>query len=188
MTGTSPIQARIPRSMRFTPALTPIGAAVLGGLLLAPAAFAADGEDTRLDLPADTAGGTAAKAAGGASASGGIVRTIVGLAVVLAVIYGLHWVLKQVKASREGTASGAGLTALASLPLGPNRSLHLVRAGTEIVLVGAGEGAITPIRTYSEAEARALGLLEDEPLASAGAPAADRAGWLTELRRRTVIR
>jgi flagellar protein FliO/FliZ len=186
MIGTSPIQARIPRSMRFTPALTSLGAAVLGCLLLAPAALAADGEDTRLDLPADAAG-RAAKVTG-ASGSGGIARTIAGLAVVLAVIYGLHWVLKQVKASREATASGAGLVALASLPLGQNRSLHLVRAGTDVVLVGAGEGAITPIRKYSEAEARALGLLDDEPLATTGAPAGDRGGWLTELRRRTVIR
>ena len=49
---------------------------------------------------------------------------------------------------------------LATLPLGPNRSLHLVRAGDEVVLVGAGEHGVTPIRTYTQAEARALGLLD----------------------------
>src|SRR4029079_18191233 len=92
-------------------------------------------------------------------ASGGsLVRTFIGLAIVLAVIYGLYWVLKQVKASREERSSGSGLGTLATLPLGPNRSLHLVRAGGEVVLLGVGEAGVTPIRTYGEHEARALGL------------------------------
>jgi flagellar protein FliO/FliZ len=186
MTGTSPIQARIPRSMRFTPALTFVGAAVLGCLLSAPAALAADGERTRLNLPGDSSAGAARAVSSNGGASSGIVRTVVGLAVVLGVIYGLHWLLKQVKASKEATASGAGLTSLATLPLGPSRALHLVRAGSEVVLVGAGEGAITPIRTYSVDEARALGLLGDEPAAAADEDA--RGGWIAELRRRTVIR
>ncbi len=89
-------------------------------------------------------------------------RTIVGLAVVIGVIYGLYWILKQVKSSREDRASGVGLHTLATLPLGQNRAMHLVRAGTEVVLVGVGEGGVTPIRTYDEEEARALGLLVDE--------------------------
>ena len=91
-----------------------------------------------------------------------MVRTIVGLAVVLGVIYGLHWVLKQVKASREEKASGVGLKTLATLPLGQSRAMHLVRAGDEVVLVGVGEHGVTPIRTYGEHEARALGLLAEE--------------------------
>jgi flagellar protein FliO/FliZ len=90
------------------------------------------------------------------------VRTIVGLAIVVGVIYGLYWILKQVKASREDSASGVGLHTLATLPLGQNRSMQLIRAGTEVVLVGVGEGGVTPIRTYGENEARALGLLVDE--------------------------
>jgi flagellar protein FliO/FliZ len=144
--------------MWIPPAIRLVGAAVLGLLLLAPAALAADGERTPLNLsePKDTA----AQAAG--SSSGGLVRTIVGLAVVIGVIYGLYWILKQVKSSREDRASGVGLHTLATLPLGQNRAMHLVRAGTEVVLVGVGEGGVTPIRTYDEEEARALGLLVDE--------------------------
>jgi flagellar protein FliO/FliZ len=171
--------------MRITPALKSAGTAVLGLFLLAPAALAADGERTRLNLSDDTA--APAQAAG--SAGGGLVRTIVGLAVVIGVIYGLYWVLKQVKASREESASGEGLQTLATLPLGTNRSIHLVRAGHEIVLVGAGEHGVTPIRTYSEAEARALGLLTDEADEPIEEAKPVRAGsWLDELRRRTVIR
>jgi flagellar protein FliO/FliZ len=170
--------------MRITPALKSAGTAVLGFFLLAPAALAADGERTPLKLSDDAAPTQAAGSAGG-----GLVRTIVGLAVVIGVIYGLYWVLKQVKASREESATGEGLQTLATLPLGTNRSIHLVRAGHEIVLVGAGEHGVTPIRTYSEPEARALGLLteEDDPME----PTADesrKGSWLDELRRRTVIR
>jgi flagellar protein FliO/FliZ len=146
--------------MRLPAALT--SAAVFGCLLLTPAAsLAADGESTPLNLPDSTPKVDASQAAG-PSAGGGLVRTIVGLVIVIAVIYGLYWVLKQVKASREERVSGHGLGTLATLPLGPNRSLHLVRAGGEVVLLGVGEGGVTPIRTYGENEARALGLITDD--------------------------
>ena len=145
--------------MRLPAAISSAGAALLGCLLLASSALAADGESTPLNLQQPKAG---ASQAAGASAGGGLVRTIVGLAIVIAVIYGLYWVLKQVKSSREERASGSGLGTLATLPLGTNRSLHLVRAGGEVVLLGVGEGGVTPIRTYGEHEARALGLIADE--------------------------
>ena len=127
-------------------------------------------------------------------------RTIVGLAIVIGVIYGLYWVLKQVKASREDKALGSGLKTLATLPLGPNRALHLVRAGDEVVLVGVGEHGVTPIRTYGENEARALGLLADEDAEAARAPGTQVAAarrdrrerppgaCSTSLRRKTVIK
>jgi flagellar protein FliO/FliZ len=173
--------------MRTLHAIFP--AAVLGCLLTAPAAFAANGEDTPIKSADEPL--KAAQSAGG----GSIVRTIVGLAVVLGVIYGLYWVLKQVKASKEATTSGNGLETLATMPLGTNRSLHLVRAGREVVLLGTAENAIAPIRRYSEAEARALGLIDAPPtvsvdvgatLASLEAPAPK--GFLNTLRSKTVVK
>jgi len=144
--------------MRLPAAISSAGAALFGCLLLASSALAADGESTPLNLQPKVDPSQAA----GPSTSGGLVRTIVGLVIVIAVIYGLYWVLKQVKSSREERASGSGLGTLATLPLGSNRSLHLVRAGGEVVLLGVGEGGVTPIRTYGEHEARALGLIADE--------------------------
>jgi flagellar protein FliO/FliZ len=169
--------------MRITPAFT----AILGLLLFAPAALAADGERTPLNLSNPES--TAAQASG--SSSGSLVRTIVGLAIVLGVIYGLYWVLKQVKASREEQASGTGLQALATLPLGANRSLQLVRAGQEVVLVGVADQSVTPIRTYGFSEAQALGLLVEQVEAPAEANAPRTRGFgalLDQLRSRTVIR
>jgi flagellar protein FliO/FliZ len=178
-------------------ALIPAFAAALAGVLLTPAlAAAANGEQTPLNLGNS---GDGAKSVAEAGAGGGsLVRTIVGLVIVIAVIYGLTWVLRQLKARNEAGPEGTGLRTLATLPLGTNRSLHLVRAGEEVVLVGSGEHGVTPIRTYTEAEARALGLLgegDDGEGPSAGTPAGEAFGaparrrkLLDEIRRRTVIR
>ncbi|MGI9099650.1 MAG: FliO/MopB family protein [Solirubrobacteraceae bacterium] len=130
-------------------------------LLTAPAALAAttttpSGENTPLHL--DRVPAAEHTTSGG---GGGLVRTIVGLAVVIGVIFGLHWLLKQIKTGREHRSTGGGLQPLSTLPLGSGRSLHLVRAGSEIVLVGSAEQGVTPIRVYREDEARALGLVDD---------------------------
>ncbi len=146
--------------MNCSRSLHAIVAAVACALLTAPAALAAttttpSGENTPLHLdPISPA------AEHTSSGGGGIVRTIVGLAVVIGVIFGLHWILKQVKSSRDSRSSGGGLATIATLQLGPGRSLHLVRAGTEVVLVGTADNAVTPLRVYSEEEARDLGLLD----------------------------
>ena len=112
-----------------------------------------------------------------------------GLAIVIGVIYGLYWVLKQIKSSREEKASGSGLAAMATLPLGPNRSLQLVRAGREIVLIGVSEHGVTPVRTYSEDEAEAIGIVEGD-IGDDDAPGGNGSGALArvldDLRRRTV--
>src|SRR3954452_19235306 len=143
-------------------------AACLGMLLTAPSALAASSsESTPLDLPSVDQSHAAAGGGGG-----GLVRTFVGLAIVLAVIYGLYWVLKQVKASKESSASGQGLESVATIPLGPNRALHLVRAGRELVLLGVAEQTVVPIRSYREDEARALGLLDAPETFDADAPTA----------------
>jgi flagellar protein FliO/FliZ len=160
-----------------------IVAMALASLLLIPelALAAGAGEKTPVNLK-DTPG--PAHVGGG----GSLVRTIVGLAVVIGVIYGLYWILKQVKASREEKASGTGLTALATLPLGAQRSLQLVRAGRELHLVGVSEHGVTPVRTYSEEEADAAGLLDLEPEDEVAENGGVVSSVIDELRRRSVRR
>jgi len=135
------------------------------------------GEDKALGL--DNVATTSSAQAPGTT-GGALAKTILGLGVVIAVIYGLTWVLKQMKASSESSGFG-GLSAEASVPLGPGRAVHLIRAGRELVLVGSAEHGVMPIRTYSEDEAVELGLIPDpadadnEPSLAAsviGAPAA----------------
>lgn len=168
------------------------GAAAACWLLHAPArALAADryGEDTPLDLPAESPSKAAETVGVGGGSFG---RTMIGLAVVVAVIYGITWVLRQVKQSKEERSSGFGLSSEAVIALGPNRAVHLIRAGRELVLVGSAEHGVVPIRTYSEDEARSLGLLAPDGAPAppgAAAPAKPAGRWLAAvdaLRQRTV--
>jgi flagellar protein FliO/FliZ len=167
-------------------ALTPILLSPAWALAAGPSADDPYGEKTPLSLPSDTSA-THASVGGG---SGSLARTFVGLAVVVAVIYGLTWVLRQMKASREERPTGFALSSEATIPLGPNRSVHLIRAGRELVLVGSAEQGVVPIRTYTEDEARTLGLLAEDPDESpAGprAPGARRGRTIVDrLRERTV--
>lgn len=175
-----------------------IGAAAVVVALHARAAvaLAATSEDTPLKL-GEPDGSPAQDVAGG-GASGGIVRTLVGLAVVVAVIWGLSWVLRQVKASREEHASGSGLSSLAMLPLGANRSLHVVRAGAEVLLLGVSEQQITRLGSWSQAEAEAAGLLagagdasatpDPAPLAFGRSAGPNARQVVDALRKRTVRR
>jgi flagellar protein FliO/FliZ len=130
-------------------------------LVCAPAAAASAsgtavgrGENTPLNL------GSSAGSTHTSSSGASIVRTIVGLAIVIAVIWGLSWILRQVKKSRDPHAPSAGLTSIAALPLSSGRSVHLVRAGKDYLLLGSAEHGVVPIHRYSEEEARDAGLLE----------------------------
>ncbi|MGO9498678.1 MAG: FliO/MopB family protein [Solirubrobacteraceae bacterium] len=112
------------------------------------------GENTPVHLSGSTVATHAASTSGGGAS---IVRTIVGLFIVIAVIYGIAWIMKQAKKSKT-RPTGTSLTQVASLPLGSGRSVAVVRAGREVLVVGVAENGVTPIRSYSEAEAIALGI------------------------------
>jgi flagellar protein FliO/FliZ len=143
-------------------ALPALGMAAIGLALLAGACPA------QAFTPASKHGGEAlplnlsTTSTGSHTSSGGasIVRTIVGLLIVIAVIWGLTWILKQVKTGRETRSAGSGLTSLATLALGSGRTLHLVRAGRDYLLVGSAEHGVAPIHRYTEEQARTAGLLD----------------------------
>jgi flagellar protein FliO/FliZ len=161
-----------PSRAAFPAALSALGLAAVGLAALAHAQVAqaftpstrSGGEAIPLDLSPSSGGSHTSS--GGAS----IVRTIVGLLIVIAVIWGLTWVLKQVKSSRETRSAGAGLTSLATLALGSGRTLHLVRAGRDYLLVGSAEHGVAPIHRYTEAQAREAGLLDPSMSADEGDP------------------
>jgi flagellar protein FliO/FliZ len=143
-------------------------------------------ESTRLHLRASTAAHSAHAGSGGS-----IMRTVVGLVIVIAVIYGLTWIVRKLK-GKDLPSAGDGLERVAALPLGANRSVALVRVGRELHLIGVGEHAVTGIASFSEDEALELGLPVTPPGSTvsyrdpsgAGAPA-PQAGALTRLRRMT---
>jgi flagellar protein FliO/FliZ len=155
---------RISLSRAVATATAALGACVLAcvlqGVLAGPAlayspATTTGSENTPLNFKTPASSTSATGGGGGAS----IVRTIVGLAIVIAVIWGLAWILRQVKAGRDPNVSSAGLASVAALTLASGRSVHLVRAGNDYVLLGSTEHGVAPIHRYSEQEAREAGLL-----------------------------
>jgi len=157
------IRSMTPTRAAVRSALPALGSALIGLAVLLVDARAAQaftptskggGESTALDLSPSS--GSTHTSSGGAS----IVRTIVGLLIVIAVIWGLTWILKQVKSSRETRSAGSGLSSLATLALGSGRTLHLVRAGNDYLLVGSAEHGVAPIHRYTEQQARDAGLLD----------------------------
>lgn len=167
---------KLPKSL-----LTAASAACAYSLARCAAALADSGEKTPLNLSqAQTSHHTSVT--GGSS----LVQTFVGLAIVIAVIYGLYWVLKQVKASREEKASGSGLEPIATMPLGTGRTLHVVRAGTDVVLLGVTEHGVTPIKTYGADEAERVGLATNG--LDLAPPYEASGGMIDKLRRLTVLR
>jgi len=103
-----------------------------------------------------TSGGSSHLPSGGPS----LVRTVVGLAIVIAVIWGLYWVMRQVKTGRHTRGAPAdGLSTVAALTIASGRSVHLVRAGSDYILLGSGEHGLVPLHRYSEDEAIEAGLI-----------------------------
>lgn len=134
-----------------------------------------------------SSGGSDSPTTGISSSSGAIARTFVGLAIVLAVVYGLYWLLKSAARSRSGESDDR-IAVVATTTLAPNRALHLVRSGDELILLGVTEQSVTPIRVYSAEEAQAMELelatAAQLPNAPGRPPAAN--GMLEALRRRTA--
>lgn len=90
---------------------------------------------------------------------------IVGLAIVLVVIYGVYWLLKAYKKTKSAASDGR-LEVVATTVLGPNRSVHLIRVGDELVLVGSAEHGVTRLRVYDPEEAAVLTSRIESPAGS----------------------
>lgn len=169
------------------------GIALTLALLLPAAALAGGGFKDRTPLPSAISSGatTTTQSGGGASSSGAFVRMIVGLAIVLAVIYGVYWLLKTYGKSKKPQGDGR-IEVVATTVLGTNRTVHLVRVGEELILVGSAENAITPLRVYKADQARRLEPLLDaqaplRPLrGNGGAQGAGLSRIVDELRRRSM--
>ena len=110
-------------------------------------------------------------------AGGTLIRLVLGLGVVVGLIAGVWYVMKRIQRSRYPAMDDrnpAGLIdVLATTSLGPNRSLHLVKVGEEIVLVGATDQSVAPITRIGAEDAAALaGSGAPEPTSFRGDPGA----------------
>lgn len=164
--------------MRLLAAAT---ASLVAVLMLTASASAAGFKRDQTPLNLGSGGsGTVHSSSGGAFARLGL-----GLVLVVALIFGIYWFMKRSGRSRAGGGKlRGGIDVVATAPLGPNRAVHLLRVGDELVLVGAAEGGVRPIKVYSGSEADALA----EALDPSGPlrPAQPSRNLIDELRRRTA--
>jgi flagellar protein FliO/FliZ len=129
----------------------------------------------------------------GHSSSGGgaaFARMVVGLVIVIGVIFGVYWLLKTWGGrTKGGLAKNNGqIEVLATTALTPSRSVHLIRVGSDVVLVGATDGGVTPLRVYEGGDLREL---EAGPYEGSFTPAPkpaqrQRISFLEALRHRTA--
>jgi flagellar protein FliO/FliZ len=191
-----PIARRRLRASFSAPLLAPL-LAVLALLLFAAPAVAAEAPkkaekpaftvDTT-PLPDSVTGGSKPPASGrsATSTSGAIAKMVVGLGIVLVVIYGVYWLLKSTgRSKRKGVTADGRMTVVGTTVLSPGKSLHLVRVGDDIVLVGAAEHGVTRVHAWTGEDADRLEAALVTPidgLADGGAGAK----LMDELRRRTV--
>lgn len=162
-------------------------AAALTAFALSAAAAAAQGTRTApvdpesLPIPEGSSSPTTLSGEGGST----LLRLGIGLVVVVGLIAAVWFVMKRIQRSRYPALEERGpalIDVVTTTPLGPNRSLHLVRVGEELVLVGSTDHSVTPLARIGADEAAALVDLAPPgprfgttPPGSAGPGADDRA-------------
>lgn len=106
-------------------------------------------------------------------AGGTLLRLGVGLVVVIGLIAAVWWVMKRIQRSRYPALDERGgssiIDVVATTSLGPNRTLHLVRVGEEIVLVGATDQSVNAVLRVGAEDAAGIPVA---PAAAAAAPGA----------------
>ena len=78
------------------------------------------------------------------------VRMIIVLALVLAMIYAVVWFLKRIQQPRRPDTSLIDIAA--SQPLSGSRSIHLVRVGQQVFLIGEAENAVQLVSEITNQE------------------------------------
>lgn len=161
------------RATRRVPALALLaGTSVLATLALPGTVLASVAKDysenapLELDDAASASGAAAAGSSDVGTSGGSIARVVIGLLVVVAAIYALTWVLKQVKRSKDAPNTGAGMEVVSTTALHGGSALQLVRVGDELLLLAVGANGATELKRYTEEEAREAALWpEPEPVA-----------------------
>jgi flagellar protein FliO/FliZ len=136
-------------------------AAFIASWALAAMPAAAQGTTTApadpesLPIPEGSAAPTALSGEGGST----LMRLGIGLVVVIGLIALVWFVMKRIQRSRYPALEEKGpalIDVVTTTPLGPNRSLHLVRVGEELVLVGSTDHSITSLARLGVDESAAL--------------------------------
>ncbi len=108
-----------------------------------------------LPIPEGSAAPTALSGEGG----GTMLRLGIGLVVVMGLIAVVWFVMKRIQRSRYPALEEKGpslIDVVTTTSLGPNRSLHLVRVGEQLVLIGSTDQSVTSLARLGVDESAAL--------------------------------
>jgi flagellar protein FliO/FliZ len=100
------------------------------------------------------------------SDAGSLGEVTFALALVLAAIFGVAWLLRRVRAFRK--PQGTALDILADLPVGPKERAVLIRVGAKQLLIGVAPGRVNTLHVLDE-PVREVATASD-PVASAERP------------------
>jgi flagellar protein FliO/FliZ len=120
-------------------------------------AYGAKAASPQESLPIPEGSATPTGLSGGSG--GTLLRLGLGLVVVMGLIALIWYVMKRVQRSRYPALEDRGpslIDVVATTSLGPSRSLHLVRVGEEIVLVGATDHSVNVVARIGADDAAAL--------------------------------
>jgi flagellar protein FliO/FliZ len=118
--------------------------------LLLPSPFAAGGV-LAAELPASAPFASAASApAGSAPGLGSLTQVSLALALVLALVFGLAWLLRRIRGTRRPGAPGIDI--LAELALGPKERAVLLQVDGVRLLVGVGGGQVRTLHVLPAAD------------------------------------
>lgn len=78
-----------------------------------------------------------------------LAKTVGGLILVLALLFGLVWILRRVSPAAGAMANGR-FRMVAKLPLGPRKWLGLVELGGRLLVIGVSEAGIRHIETIED--------------------------------------
>jgi flagellar protein FliO/FliZ len=152
----------------------PSGAAGPGAAETSPAAAETPGAATPAAAPAQldesliVLGEVPEAPGAGPSSFPVVLRMVLVLALTAAAIYGIVFWLKRVTRPPEQT--NPHLKVLASVPLAPGRSVHVVSVGSKTWLLGAGDGGVSLIAEITDQEAEVAAMLQDDSQRRSAAP------------------
>ncbi|MFH1035766.1 MAG: flagellar biosynthetic protein FliO [Pseudomonadota bacterium] len=84
--------------------------------------------------------------------TGAIVKMLAALALVLAVLVGLYWLIRRFLPNQAPGLGGGAMRVIGRLPLGPKRGLALVEVADRVLLLGLGEQNISLLTTIDDQE------------------------------------
>jgi flagellar biosynthetic protein FliO len=121
------------------------------------------------------------------SATGDLMRVLLGLVVVVLIIGVLYAVARRAQRGRPPSNRGGAVEVIDTTALSTTRQLHLVKVGDRVLLLGATDQMITRLESFDHDDAIDQGLITEPPLPGEVEPSVARAVQGQTPQRRSIV-